>query len=76
MIKFVEIGLAKSAVTLCDRGHATMPESVFYSGNGPFESVGLSGVSYCDAPMFDNARMANPIPRHSSLRGVCSERMI
>jgi hypothetical protein len=76
MIHILEIGISKGAVTLCDRGHATLPESVFYTGNGPFGKPFLSGVRYTNAPMFENAKDANGFVRHSSLRGSCVKGMI
>ena len=72
----LEIGLAVRAVALCDRGHAIMGESVDYTENGPFGEHFLSGVRYSNAPMFENAKDANAIPRHSSLRRFCSQGMI
>lgn len=69
---FIEIGIARSAVALCDRGHAVLPESVDYTSQGPFAPRFESGISYVSAPMFANAIDANGVPRHSSLRGKCS----
>jgi hypothetical protein len=69
---FIEIGIARSAVALCDRSHAILPESVDFSSRGPFAPRFESGITYRTEIMVPNAADANGIPRHSSLRGNCS----
>lgn len=70
---FIEIGIAHGAVTLCDRSHATLPERVDYTSQGPFAPRFKGGIRYTSAPMFANAVNPNAVPRHSSLRGKCPE---
>jgi hypothetical protein len=69
---FIEIGIARRAVTLCDRYHAVLPESVDYSSRGPFAPRFESGIAYRTEIMVPNAVDANSVPRHSSLRGFCN----
>lgn len=71
---FIEIGIASPARTLCDRGHAILPESVEYTSQGPFAPRCESGILYTTAPMFGNAVDPNGAPRHVSLRGRCSSK--
>lgn len=73
---FIEIGIASRARTLCDRGHAVLPESVEYTSQGPFAPRFQSGIGYTTAPMFANALDANGAPIHLSLRGKCSQGML
>jgi hypothetical protein len=68
---FIEIGIARRAVALCDRSHAILPESVDYSSRGPFAPRFESGITYRSEIMVANANDANGVPRHSSLRGFC-----
>lgn len=76
MTHVLEIGLAQRAVALCDRGHRTLPESVYYTSEGPFGPRARSGIRYVNAPMFENAKDANGAMQHSSLRGNCSQGML
>jgi hypothetical protein len=65
---YVPLGIAAPAVTLCDRGHATMPESVEYADGMPFGPRHASGIHYVTADMVPSACDPHALPRHSSLR--------
>jgi hypothetical protein len=71
--EIIQIGTARQAVSLCDRGHSITPESVEYTSEGPFGPRFQSGITYTSSIMFDNAVNTNGWARHTSLRGVCSE---